>query len=88
MSILLTIILGGLVGYVAARLLGRREGILMSIIIGIVGSFIGRYASQLITGSDQSFLALSATGLFWSVIGSLILVAILNAIRRPRRNTI
>ena len=88
MSLILYIILGGIVGYVAARLLGREEGILASIIIGIIGSFIGGFVSRLFTGGDQSFLAFSLTGLFWSVIGSLILVAILNAVRKPHRNTV
>ena len=41
MSILVAIILGGLVGYIAARLLGRDEGILASVVIGVIGSFIG-----------------------------------------------
>lgn len=86
MSIFLAIILGGLVGYIAARLLGRNEGILASVIIGIVGSFIGGFVSRLFTGGDQSFLAFSLTGLFWSIIGSLILVGVLNAIRKPHRN--
>lgn len=88
MSILVAIILGGLVGYIAARLLGRDEGVLASIVIGIIGSFIGGFVSRLFTGSDQSFLAFSWMGLFWSVVGSLILVAILNAVHRPRHNTI
>ena len=88
MGLILYIILGGIVGYVAARLLGREEGILASIVIGIIGSFIGGFVSRLFTGGDQSFLAFSVTGLFWSVIGSLILVAILNAVRRPHHNTV
>ena len=87
MSILVAIILGGLVGYIASRLMGRNEGIGMSIIIGIVGSFIGSFVSNLFTGSDKSFLAFSAMGLFWSLVGSVILVAILNAVTRSRRHT-
>ena len=88
MSILVAIILGGLVGYIAARLLGRNEGVLASIVIGVIGSFIGGFVSRLFTGADQSFLAFSWMGLFWSAIGALILVAILNAVRKPRHNTI
>ena len=88
MSIIVAIILGGLVGYIASRLMGRQEGILMSIIIGIVGSFIGGFVSNLITGSDKSFLAFSWMGLFWSLIGSVILVAILNALSHPKRRTV
>ena len=88
MSVILYIILGGLVGWLASKLLGREEGILASIVIGVVGSFIGSFISRLFTGSDQSYLALSWGGLFWSLIGALALVAILNAVRRPRRNVI
>lgn len=88
MSVIVYIILGGIVGWLAAKLLGRTEGILASIVIGIVGSFIGSLISRLFTGSDQSYLTFSWNGLFWSLIGSLALVVILNAIQRPRHNII
>jgi uncharacterized membrane protein YeaQ/YmgE (transglycosylase-associated protein family) len=77
------LILGGLVGWAASSMMGRDEGVLMSIIIGVVGSFIGSLVSQLFTGDDRSFLAFSWMGLFWSFLGAVILVAILNAVRRP-----
>lgn len=83
MGIIVMLILGGLVGWAASSLMGRDEGAIKSIIIGVVGSFIGGLVSQLFTGSDKSFLALSWTGLFWAFIGSVILVAILNAISKP-----
>ena len=86
MSIIVAIILGGLIGYLAALVMGRREGILASVIIGIIGSFIGSFISRLFTGGDQSFLAFSWVGLFWSFIGAVILVAIMNAIQRPHHN--
>ncbi len=85
MSIIVTIILGGIVGWVASKMLGREEGVFASIVIGIIGSFIGSGVSQLFTGSDHSYLAFSWGGLLWSLIGALILVAILNAIRRPHQ---
>ena len=83
MGIIVAIILGGLVGWAAARVLGRQEGVLASIVIGVVGSFIGNLISQMFTGTDQSMLALNWSGLLWSFLGALILVAILNATRRP-----
>jgi uncharacterized membrane protein YeaQ/YmgE (transglycosylase-associated protein family) len=83
MGLIVMLILGGLVGWAASQMLGREEGLLASIVIGIVGSFIGGLVSQLFTGADRSFLALSWMGLFWSFIGAVILVAILNAVRRP-----
>ncbi|HET9173869.1 MAG TPA: GlsB/YeaQ/YmgE family stress response membrane protein [Candidatus Saccharimonadales bacterium] len=87
MSIIVWIILGGIVGWLAAKLLGRHEGAIASIIIGIIGSLIGGWISRLFTGSDQSFLAFSWTGLFWSFIGAIVLVAVLNAFSGRRHHT-
>lgn len=87
MGIIVAIILGGLVGWAAARLMGRHEGVLAGIIIGIIGSFIGSLISQLFTGSDRSFLAFDLSGLVWSLVGAVILVAILNAFQGRSRHT-
>lgn len=86
MGIIIWIILGGIVGWLAAKMMGREEGVLASIVIGIIGSFIGGFISRLFTGSDQSFLAFSWMGLFWSFIGAVILVAIMNSISGRRHH--
>jgi uncharacterized membrane protein YeaQ/YmgE (transglycosylase-associated protein family) len=80
------IILGGIIGYVASKLMGREEGIIMSVVIGIVGSFIGGFVSTLLTNANNSYLAFSWMGLFWSLVGSVILVAILNKFASPRHH--
>jgi len=82
MGLIIFLLLGALVGYVASRLMGRPEGLVMSVVIGVVGSFIGGFVSHLITGSDQSYLAFSVSGLVWSLVGAVILVAIMNAVMR------
>lgn len=79
MTILTIIIVGAIVGWLASRLMGREGGLLSSILIGIVGSFIGSLISTAFTGSDQSYLAFSWTGFIWSLIGAIVLVAIMNA---------
>jgi uncharacterized membrane protein YeaQ/YmgE (transglycosylase-associated protein family) len=83
MGVIVFLILGGLVGWAASSMMGRENGVIMNIIIGIVGSFVGSLISELFTGADRSFLALSWMGLFWSFIGAAVLVAIVNAITRP-----
>ena len=88
MSIIAFLIVGGIVGWLAGKILGRNEGILASVVIGIIGSFIGGFVSRLFTGSDLSFLAFDWTGFFWSLIGALILVAIMNMMSRPRHTTV
>jgi uncharacterized membrane protein YeaQ/YmgE (transglycosylase-associated protein family) len=84
MTILTVIIVGGIVGWLASKLMGRDEGIFASIIIGVIGSFIGSLISSLFTGSDQSYLAFSWMGFIWSLIGAVILVAIMNALSSNR----
>ena len=79
MTLLIAIIIGALVGWLASTIMGRREGIAASVIIGVVGSFIGSLISTFFLGTDQSYLTLSWTGIFWSLVGAVILVALLNA---------
>jgi uncharacterized membrane protein YeaQ/YmgE (transglycosylase-associated protein family) len=79
MSIILFLIIGAIVGWVASHVLGRDEGVLMSIVIGIIGAFIGSFVSRLFTGTNQSYLTLNLGNLLWAFIGALIFVGILNA---------
>lgn len=88
MSLIVAIILGALVGWAASRIMGREEGIFMSIVIGIIGSFIGGLLSSAFTGSDRSYLAFSWGGLLWSLVGALILVAIMNAFTHRTHHTV
>lgn len=88
MSLIIFLIIGGLVGYIASRLMGRHEGILASIVIGIIGSFIGGFVSRLFSGSDQSALTLNWVSLFWALVGSVILVGIMNAVQRRSHRTV
>lgn len=85
MSIIVMLILGALVGWLAAAIAGRDEGIFASMFIGIIGSLIGGFLSVLLTGSNRAALAFSWGGLLWSLIGAVILVAILNAFGRSHR---
>ncbi|MEN6643044.1 MAG: GlsB/YeaQ/YmgE family stress response membrane protein [Armatimonadia bacterium] len=82
MSILGWIILGGLAGWIASALTGSREGCFMYIVIGIVGAMIGGFAFTLIGGSGVS--GFNLWSLMVAVIGSLILLAIVRAVRKTR----
>jgi len=84
MSIILFIVIGGIIGWLASAIMGRGEGVLASIIIGIIGAFIGGFLSTLFTGGSTSYMTLTLGGILWSLIGSIILVAILNAFTRTR----
>ncbi|HSX45460.1 MAG TPA: GlsB/YeaQ/YmgE family stress response membrane protein [Candidatus Saccharimonadia bacterium] len=88
MSIVMFIIIGGIVGWIASRIAGREEGILGSIIIGIIGSFIGSFIASLFRTAGTSYTSFTWSGFIWSLIGSIVLVALLNAFSHPRHHTI
>lgn len=88
MGLIAFLVLGILVGWIAATVMGENTGMFMNLIIGVVGSFIGGFVSRTFTDADQSFLAFSWVGLFWSFIGALILLAVVNALTGRRHHTI
>ena len=65
------IIIGPLVGAIASRLMGADNGLLMNIIIGIVGSSVGRFLFGLI-----GFTARGLAGGIVSVIGACVVIAL------------
>lgn len=78
MDIILTLIIGGVIGWVASLIMktSAQMGILANIIVGIIGSFLGYWAA--------GALGLTATGVFmhwvFAVIGAVVLIAILKAL--------
>ncbi|HWB38680.1 MAG TPA: GlsB/YeaQ/YmgE family stress response membrane protein [Candidatus Saccharimonadales bacterium] len=88
MTLLVAIILGGIIGWIAGALMGRDEGILGSIAIGIVGSIIGSILAQLFNSGNTTYMTLSWAGFVWSLIGAVIFAAILNAFQHRTHHNI
>jgi uncharacterized membrane protein YeaQ/YmgE (transglycosylase-associated protein family) len=82
MTIIFWIILGGVAGWIASALTGSRDGCLTDVIIGIVGAMIGGFLFGLIGGGGIT--GFNLWSLFIAVVGSVILIAIVRAVRRSR----
>ena len=82
MGLIIAILLGAFVGYIASALMGRESGFWFSVLIGVVGAFIGGIISRLLGVGDQAILAFDLSGLLWSLGGSIVFVAILNALQK------
>lgn len=82
MGILGWIIIGALAGWIASMLTGNNEkmGAGANIVVGIIGSFIGGLAMNLLGGSGIT--GFNLWSLLVAVIGSVILLWIVNAIKR------
>lgn len=78
MSIIGWIIIGGLAGWLGSMITKNNEemGAFKNIIVGIIGSFIGGLAFNLIGG--YGFTGFNIWSLFVAVVGSVILLCIIN----------
>lgn len=80
MGIILWIIFGGLVGWIASAIMKSNDGLLMDIIIGIVGAVIGGWIMSFFGNSGVSGFNLYSFVV--ALFGAVILIAIVKAIRR------
>lgn len=82
MGILIWLIIGGVVGWLASLIMrtDAQQGIILNIVVGIVGAVI---AGLLFGGGNiNSSNPLDVTNILWSLLGAVILLAIVNLIRR------
>ncbi len=80
MGIILWIVFGALVGWIASAIMKSNDGVLMDIVIGIVGAVIGGWLMNALGQSGVTGFNLYS--LIVAVIGSMVLIAIVRAIRR------
>jgi len=81
MGLILWLIIGGVIGWLASIIMrtDAQQGILMNIIVGIVGAFLG---GLIFSGGSINNAGLSITSFVVSLVGAVILLAIVNLIRR------
>lgn len=82
MSILLWVIFGALVGWIASLVMGTdaEQGALMNIIVGIVGAVLGGWLMSVfgqtgVTGFNLYSFAVA-------LVGAVVLIALVRAVRR------
>lgn len=76
MSILAFILLGIVAGFLARAIMPGRQsmGFVMTAVLGMVGSIVGGFVGNLVSG--EALLDLHASGLIGSVIGALVVLAL------------
>jgi uncharacterized membrane protein YeaQ/YmgE (transglycosylase-associated protein family) len=82
------LIVGGIIGWIASMVMktDAQQGVLLNIIVGIVGAFLGGWLGSVmgIGGADINDGAFNLTSLLLSLVGAIILLAIVNLFRRGR----
>ena len=85
MDLIIWLIVGGIVGWLASVLMhtDARQGILLNVIVGIVGAALaGFFISPLVGLPTINQGVFSVGSLVVSLIGAVILLAVVNLLRR------
>ena len=72
MGIILWLVFGALVGWIAGIIMNDQKSIVMNIIVGIIGSFLGSWLAS--TFFKTTFADFTIEGLIFSVIGAALLI--------------
>lgn len=87
MNLIIWLVVGGLLGWIASMIMRTdgQQGVLLNIVVGIVGAFIGGWLlSPMIGAGTVNSGDFSLPGLLVSLLGAIILLAIVNLVRRGR----
>ena len=88
MGIIIWLIVGGIIGWLASLIMktDAQQGILLNVVVGIVGAFLGGELGSMmgIGGGDINDGNFSLAGLLLSLVGAIVLLAIVNLFRRGR----
>lgn len=84
-NLIIWLVVGGLIGWAASLVMrtGAQQGIFLNIVVGIVGAMLGGWLlSPLLGASSINQSNFSLMGLVVSFLGALILLALVNLVRR------
>lgn len=86
-TIITWIVLGLLAGALARLLLPGRDpmGIIATIVLGVIGSFVGGFLGYVLFDKDLSEGALQPSGVVGSIIGAIIVLLVWRAAGGRRR---
>lgn len=87
MGIIIWLIMGGIVGWIASMIMGTsaRQGIILNIVVGIVGALIGGWLIGPLIGAGSINEGITVMSFVVSLIGAVILLAILSLFQRGSR---
>lgn len=84
MGLLLTLILGGVAGWLASMVMNRdaQQGIVLNVIVGIVGAFLANLLLAPLFGVSATLDQITLPGFLMAVVGAVVLLAIVNLFTR------
>ncbi|MFT3972398.1 MAG: GlsB/YeaQ/YmgE family stress response membrane protein [Amaricoccus sp.] len=72
------LIVGLVAGWIAERIMKRDHGLLENLVVGVVGAYVGAFLFRLLGLASTGFIG----ALVVATIGSVVLLAVVGAVRR------
>ena len=83
MNVIIWLVVGGVIGWAASSIMRTQEGMLLNVVVGIVGAALGGwFLSPLVGVSTINQSNFSVPSLLVSFLGAVILLAVVNLVRR------
>ena len=87
MNFIIWLVVGGIIGWIASKIMNTdaQQGVILNVVVGIIGAFLGGLLISPLVGVgtiNQDSLSIGA--LFVSLVGAIILLAIVNLFRRGK----
>ncbi len=84
MNLIIYLIAGAIVGYIASRIMhtNSQQGLVLDIVVGVIGAFIAGYFISPLLGVGTINDAITLPTMLVTLIGSVILLWIVKMVRR------
>jgi uncharacterized membrane protein YeaQ/YmgE (transglycosylase-associated protein family) len=84
MNLIIYLVVAAVIGWVATEIMHDRSNLLINIVVAVVGAFLAGYFLSPIFGVGTINQAITVPTMLVTLLGSVILLAILNLFRRSR----
>lgn len=84
MNILIYLVVAAVIGWAASEIMRDRQGLLINIIVAVVGAFLAGYFLSPLFGVGTINDAITVPTMLVTLLGAVILLAIVRLIRRAR----
>ena len=84
MNLIIYLIAGAIVGYIASRIMrtNSQQGLLLDIVVGVIGAFLAGYFISPLLGVGTINDAITIPTMLVTLLGAVVLLWIVKAIRR------
>lgn len=85
MNLIIWLVVGGLIGWVASMMMKTdgQQGVILNVVVGVVGALLGGWLLSPMLGAgtiNQNDFSIASLGV--SLLGAVILLAVVNLVRR------